>query len=122
MIVNELVEAGFTPLMSFQGRYDHLLDTLLELPKGKVILWFDKTDLNKVREVVGDDYCLAGGVLSSLLIGGTPEKVDQHVQQLMEDQKPNGGFIVSTEFNGMGDAKVENVKALTEAVMKYGKY
>ncbi|TXT59583.1 MAG: hypothetical protein BAJALOKI2v1_190007 [Promethearchaeota archaeon] len=122
MIVNELVEAGFTPLMSFQGRYDHLLDTLLELPKGKVILWFDKTDLNKVREVVGDDYCLAGGVLSSLLIGGTPEKVDHHIQHLMEDQKPNGGFIVSTEFNGMGDAKVENVKALTEAVMKYGKY
>ena len=121
-IVNELVEAGFTPLMSFQGRYDHLIDTLHELPKGKVILWFDKTDLNKVREAVGDDYCLAGGIPSSLLIQGTPQKVEQRVQKIMEEQKPNGGFIVSTEFNGMGDAKIENVKAMTEAVKKYGKY
>ena len=122
MIVNELVEAGFTPLMSFQGRYDHLLDTLLELPEGKVILWFDKTDLTKAREVVGDKYCLAGGIPSSLLIGGTPEKVTQRVETIMNDQKENGGFIVSTEFNGMGDAKVKNVKAMTEAVEKYGQY
>ncbi|MBD3195256.1 MAG: hypothetical protein GF317_09385 [Candidatus Lokiarchaeota archaeon] len=121
-IVYDLVEEGFTPLMSFQGRYDHLLDTLTELPKGKVILWFDKTDLNKVRDVVGDDYCLAGGIPSSLLIGGTPEKVTQHVEKVISEQKPNGGFILSTEFNGMGDAKVENVKAMTEAVEKYGKY
>ncbi|TFF63751.1 MAG: hypothetical protein EU521_00445 [Promethearchaeota archaeon] len=121
-IVNELVEADFTPLMSFQGRYDHLLDTLLELPEGKVILWFDKTDLSKVKEVVGDKYCIAGGIPSSLLIGGTPEKVTQHVKDTLEKFKPGGGFILSTEFNGMGDAKVENVKAMTETLRKYGEY
>lgn len=122
IIVNELVEAGFTPLMSFQGRYDHLLDTLLELPEGKVILWFDKTDLSKVKEVVGDKYCIAGGILSSLLIGGTPEKVKKHMEETIKKYKPGGGYIVSTEFNGMGDAKIENVKAMTETVMKYGQY
>lgn len=122
MIVNELVEADFTPLMCFQGRYDHLLDTLLELPKGKVILWFDKTDLSKVKDVVGGDYCIAGGVLSSLLIRGTPEQVKKHMEETIKKYKPGGGYIVSTEFNGMGDAKIENVKAMTEAVMKYGQY
>ena len=121
-IVNELIEAGFTPLMSFQGRSDHLLEQLKELPEGKVIMWFDKTDLVKAREVVGDKYCLAGGIPSSLLISGTPEKVRKHTEELIDNLKSGGGLIISTEFNGMGDAKVENVKALTETVMKYGKY
>lgn len=121
-IVNELVEAGFTPLMSFQGRTDHLLEQLKELPAGKVILWFDKTNLIKARDIVGDKYCLAGGIPSSLLIGGSPDKVRKHTEELIDNMKSGGGFIVSTEFNGMGDAKIENVKALTETVMKYGNY
>ncbi|NVM45448.1 MAG: hypothetical protein HWN79_11080 [Candidatus Lokiarchaeota archaeon] len=121
-IVNELVEADFTPLMSFQGRSDHLLEILKELPAGKVIMWFDKTDVVKAREVLGDKYCLAGGIPSSLLISGTPEKVKQHTEHLIDNMKTGGTFIVSSEFNGMGDAKVENVKAMTETVMKYGKY
>jgi len=121
-IVNELIEAGFTPLMSFQGRSDHLLEQLKELPEGKVIMWFDKTDLVKAREIMGDKYCLAGGIPSSLLISGTPDKVREHTKKLIDNLKSGGGLIVSTEFNGMGDAKVENVRALTETVMNYGKY
>jgi hypothetical protein len=122
LIVNELVEAGFTPLMSFQGRSDHLLDIYKELPAGKVIMWFDKTDVVKAREVLGDKYCIAGGVPGSLLIGSTPDKVREHTKKLIDDMKTGGTFIVSSEFNGMGDAKVENVKAMTETVMNYGKY
>ena len=108
--------------MSFQGRSDHLLEVLKELPAGKVIMWFDKTDLVKAREVLGDKYCLAGGIPSSLLIGGTPESVKKHTEKLLDDLKSGGGLIVSSEFNGMGPAKVENVKAMTETVMNYGKY
>ena len=122
LIVNELIEAGFTPLMSFQGRSDHLLEILKELPEGKVIMWFDKTDVVKARDVLGDKYCIAGGVPSSLLIGSTPEKVREHTKQLLDKMKSGGTFIVSSEFNGMGDAKLENVKAMTETVMKYGNY
>ncbi|MFX0009327.1 MAG: uroporphyrinogen decarboxylase family protein [Candidatus Hermodarchaeota archaeon] len=121
-IVNELIEADFTPLMSFQGRSDHLLEIYKELPAGKVIMWFDKTDVVKAREVLGDKYCIAGGIPSSLLIGGTPDKVREHTKRLIDNMKTGGTFIVSSEFNGMGDAKVENVKAMTETVMNYGKY
>ncbi|MFX0005522.1 MAG: uroporphyrinogen decarboxylase family protein [Candidatus Hermodarchaeota archaeon] len=122
LIVNELIDAGFTPLMSFQGRSDHLLEIYKELPAGKVIMWFDKTDVVKAREVLGDKYCIAGGVPSSLLISGTPEKIKAHTEKLIDNMKSGGTFIVSSEFNGMGDAKVENVKAMTETVMRYGKY
>lgn len=43
-LCEELIKDGFTPLLSLQGTYDHLLDTLLELPAGKAIAWFDRTD------------------------------------------------------------------------------
>lgn len=121
-IVTELVNAGFTPLLSFQGRYDHLLETVLELPKGKTIAWFDMTDLRKAKEVIGDHACIAGGISPSLLIGGTPQKVEENVKKIMEELKPGGGFIFTLPFNAIGDAKVENVKAMTEAVIKYGRY
>lgn len=121
-VTNELVKEGLTPLCSFQGRYDHLLDTVLEMPKQKVIAWFDKTDLRKAKEVIGDHACIAGAISPSLLIGGTPTKVEEEVKKLLEDLKPGGGFIFTLPFNAIGDAKIENVKAMTEAVMKYGRY
>jgi hypothetical protein len=52
-IAEELIKAGFTPLLSLQGEHGHLLDTLLELPEEKAIAWFDKTDLQKAKEVEG---------------------------------------------------------------------
>lgn len=121
-ITTDLVKAGFTPLCCYQGRYDHVLDTVLELPKRKTIAWFDKTDLSKAREVIGEHACIAGGISPSLLIGGTPKKVEENVKKIMEDLKPGGGFIFTLPFNAIGDAKVENVKAMTEAVMRYGRY
>jgi len=121
-MIDEVVEAGFTPLMCFQGSHDHLLETVLEVPKGKTIAWFDKTDLRKAKEVIGDHACIAGGISPSLLIGGTPQKVEENVKNIMEELKPGGGFIFTLPFNAIGDAKVENVKAMTEAVIKYGRY
>ncbi|KXB04450.1 hypothetical protein AKJ49_02090, partial [candidate division MSBL1 archaeon SCGC-AAA382A03] len=121
-IITELADAGFTPLVNPQGRYDHLLDTFLELPEKEFIAWFDKTDLTEARDTIEDHACLAGGIPSSLLIGGSTNKVKKHVKKTVNELKTGGGFIFSTEFNAMGDAKIENVKAMTEAVRKHGQY
>lgn len=121
-MAEELIKAGFTPLFSFQGEHDNHLETILDLPEGKAIVWFDKTDLRKAKAVVGEHSCIAGGVAPSLLIGGTPERVDQEVRAIMADMKDSRGFIYTLPFNAIGTAKVENVKAMTDAVMKYGQY
>jgi len=121
-IVDELVKADLTPLICYQGEHEHLLETVLDLPRGKTIVWFDKTDPRKAKKVIGDHSCIAGGIRPSILIGGTPKKVEEEVKRLLEDMMPGGGFIFTLPFNAIGDAKVDNVKAMTEAVMKYGKY
>ena len=121
-ICEELIKADFTPLLSLQGTYDHLLDTLLELPAGKAIAWFDRTDPVAARKVLGNHMCVAGGVSPALLIGGTPEEVDEEVKTLLGAVKGDGGFIFTLPFNAIGPAKVENVVAMTKAVHKYGEY
>jgi uroporphyrinogen-III decarboxylase len=117
-----LIKADFTPLLSLQGTYDHLLDTLLELPEGKAIAWFDRTVPAKAMEAVGDKLCIAGGISPALLIGGTPDEVDASVKALLGDMKTARGFIFTLPFNAIGPAKTENVIAMTNAVRKYGAY
>ena len=121
-MVAELVDADFTPLLCYQGKHDHLLETILELPEKKVINWFEVVDLKRAKEVIGDHSCIAAGISPSLLIGGTPDKVEEAVREIMDALKPGGGFIFTLPFNCLGDAKVENVRAMTDAVMEYGEY
>lgn len=121
-IAEGLIAEGFTPLLSLQGEYDHLLDTLLELPEGKFIAWFDRTDPVKARNVIGEHCCIAGGIPAAALIAKQPEDIDGYVKTLLDEMKQSRGFIYTLPFNGIGPAKIENVKAMTEAIRKYGKY
>ncbi len=121
-IIEELIKADFTPLMSFQGEHDHLLDTILDLPEGKAIAWFDRTDVVKAKKVIGEHSCVAGGISPSLLIGGTADDVDANVKETMKEMKSARGYIYTLPFNAIGPAKIENIKAMTKAVHKYGEY
>jgi len=113
---------GLTPLIFYEGYHDARLETILELPRGKTISRFEKTDLRKANEVIGDHSCIVGGPPSSLFIGGTPAKVGEYVKNLLEDVKPGGGFILGPAVSIPSRARPENVKALVEAVKKFGVY
>ncbi len=121
-ICEGLIEAGFTPLLSLQGSYDRMLGTLLELPKGKAIAWFDKTDPVKAREVLGDHLCIAAGIDPMYLMSGGPERVRTLVRDLVTEMKSPSGFIYTLQFNAIGMAKEENLVAMTDAVHEFGVY
>ncbi|MEM1658318.1 MAG: uroporphyrinogen decarboxylase family protein [Candidatus Jordarchaeales archaeon] len=122
-VFNEVIKMGQTPFVLFEGRHDAHLETLRELPKKKVIGVFEKTDPRKVREVAGDHVILVSGPPNALLIGGTPQKVEEFMKKLLEDVK-EGGFMVWPGVDGglSRDVKPENLKAMVEAVKKYGRY
>ncbi len=121
-IAEGLIGEGFTPLLSLQGEHDHLLDTLLELPEGKFIAWFDRTDPIDAKKVIGEHCCIAGGISPSVLIGGTPDQTDEYIKKMFAEMKKSRGFICTLPFNAIGPAKPENVRAMTDAVRKYGAY
>lgn len=63
------------------------------------------------------------GPPNSLLIGGTPQRVDEYMKSVLDDCKAGGMMICPDADGGIsGDARPENVKALLEAVKKYGTY
>lgn len=41
---------------------------------------FERSDMGKVKEAVGDVMCIQGGFPVSLLQGGTPEQVREHTK------------------------------------------
>ena len=63
------------------------------------------------------------GPPKSLLIGGTPQMVDDYMKSMLDDCKEGGMMMYPGADGGIsGDARPENVKALLDAVKKYGKY
>ncbi len=122
-VFKEVVKMGQTPFVLFEGRHDAHLETLLEAPKGKVVGVFEKTDPRKVREVLGNHVILVSGPPNSLLISGTPQKVEEFMKKLLEDCKEGGMMIWPGVDGGLSrDAKPENVRAMVEAIKKYGRY
>lgn len=124
-IFKETIKAGLLPFVLFEGSHDAHLETLQSIPKHSIAGMFEKTDPRKVKEVIGDRMCIMYGPPNSLLIGSTPEKVHDWTRELLVDMKDDGGFILFPGVDAAGiakDARPENIKAMIDAVEKYGKY
>jgi hypothetical protein len=120
-LIDNLIEAGITPMPLFEGDYTPRLEYLAELPPGKVAAHFDRIDRKKFKEICGDTLCFWGNVPSSLLVTGTPQQVKDDVKELI-DLFGDTGLIIDGPGGIPDDAKPENVEALAEAVEEYGAY
>jgi uroporphyrinogen-III decarboxylase len=92
-----------------------------DIPKGKAVWWFDRTDMKRAKETVGRTVCLAGNVPLDLLCTGTPGEVETYCKELIDDAGGNGGFILSSGA-GIQGSKPENVKAMIDFSKQYGVY
>ncbi|MEM2424744.1 MAG: uroporphyrinogen decarboxylase family protein [Candidatus Bathyarchaeia archaeon] len=122
-VLIETINLGAVPSIFFEGDHTPHLETILELPKGKVYGMFEKTNLRVVRKILGDHIIIGGGIPTSVFAYGSKEQVFEEVCKLLKDIKEPGGFI----FTGTGTplpsgAKVENILAAVEAIKKYGTY
>lgn len=115
-------ELGYVSTPFFEGIWDQRLEHLLELPRAKVVFHFEKTDITRAKEILGNHMCIQGGVPNSLLRVGTPQEVEDHVRNLIKTAGKGGGLIVASSGGGFDVAKPENVKAMVDAVNKYGWY
>jgi uroporphyrinogen-III decarboxylase len=115
------IDAGFTPNPLFEGDCTSRLEVIKDIPRGKAVYWFERTDLIKAKEVLGDTVCIEGGVPSSLLIHGTPAQVKSHCKHLIEVVGKGGGFILNGDVGIPDEADPRNVRAIAEAVLEYGR-
>jgi hypothetical protein len=120
-LVKALVDAGYTPEIFFEGDYTQRLEYLRELPKGKVIARFDRSDMAKAKEVLGGHVCIQGNVPASLLQTGDVEAVKKYCKWLIDVVGKDGGFILGPG-SVVDEVKIENLKAMIDFTHEYGKY
>jgi len=120
-IVLYLIEKDLVPLLLWEGTCASRLEMIGDIPPGKAIYWFERTDLFKAKEILGNVVCLRGNVPTSLLNTGTPEEVDAYCERLIRVVGKGGGFILDGAASIPDEAKIENVKAMAESVRKYAK-
>jgi uroporphyrinogen-III decarboxylase len=106
------------PQLFAEGSYSERLEVISDVPKGKVVWWFDRTDMKKVKETVGRVACVAGNMPLDLLCAGTPEEVKTYCKELIDVAGEGGGFIFSTGA-GMQGSRAENVKGMMEFAKEY---
>ena len=118
-MIIELVDAGLTPIPYFEDDYTSRLPYLLDLPKGKVPIHYEKVDRVKAREIMGDQNSFWGDIPASLLSLGTPENVKANVRELIDLFGDTNGLIIDGAVEIPDEAKPENVEAVFEAIEEY---
>ena len=121
-IFDALWQQGTQVLMYAEGKWDAHLERFAELPAGSVIFHLDRTDALVARRVLGSKFCLSGGVPNALLAFGSADDVTAQCRRLIETIGAEGGYIMDASAIMQNDATVENVRAMTNATLEYGRY
>jgi uroporphyrinogen-III decarboxylase len=114
-----LIENELIPVVLWEADCTSRLEVIGDMPRGKAVYWFERTDIYRAKEVLGDTVCIRGNVSPSLMTTGSPEEVDANCRQLIEKVGKDGGFILDTAFGIPDEAPVENVRAMYQSVRKY---
>jgi len=122
-VILGLIEEGLIPYLFVEGAYNKRLDTIRDpdIPAGRTIWMFDRTDLREVKKRFTGWACFGGNLPSSLLIAGKPEEVKVHVERLIDDVGQDGGYILSTGAT-VDNAVAANLHAMIDTCKEYGVY
>jgi len=119
----QLIDAGVTPWVYYEGIWDERLQYLAELPKGKSVGFFQDTDLFKAKEVLGDTMCIIGGMpLSHLKPGTDPEKVRALTKRLCDEVGKGGGFIMGNTVMELEGCDPDLIEVWVDATKEFGAY
>lgn len=118
-----IIDAGCIPVPFAEGSFNKRLETIAAdpLPAGCSLWLFDRTDMGRAKEHLGNWACIGGNVPASLFKQGTPEMLEDYCKELILHCGPGGGFCL---FPGtvIDRANPENVRAYLRCGHKYGRY
>jgi len=113
-VIEGLVADGFVPYLFAEGAYNSRLEVIADVPKGRTVWQFDRTDMRRAKKSLGGVACIQGNVPNTLLQLGTAEEVRAYCKDLIQAVAPGGGFILDVGAV-VDEAKDENVLAMIQA-------
>lgn len=115
-----MIDAGLVPMPLWEADCTKRLETIADIPPGKCIYWFERTDMVKANEVLGDVVALRGNLSPSMMTTGTPDDVDAAVKNLVDNVwKKGGNLMLDCAFGVPDETPVANVRAMFDAARKY---
>ncbi|OFZ87808.1 MAG: hypothetical protein A2W21_13930 [Betaproteobacteria bacterium RBG_16_66_20] len=115
-----LIEADLVPMPLWESDCTKRLEIIRDVPPGKCIYWFERTDMVRAFEVLGDVTALRGNLSPSMMTTGKPHEVDAAVRHLAENVFAKGGkLILDCAFGIPDETPVANVRAMFDAARKY---
>ena len=121
-IIDALISEGILIILFAEGSFNTRLESVNEFPKGAVHWMFDRTDMAKAKNILGDRCSISGNLPASLLVSGTPREVKERCRNLIEICGKGGGYILSSGTADVTEARPENIRAMMEAAKEYGVY
>jgi hypothetical protein len=119
--IEKKIDLGYIVTPFFEGIWDDRLEYLLDLPKGKVVFYCEKTDIFRAKKVLGGHMCIQGGVPPTILQAGSTQDVEEQCKKLCQVVGKDGGFILSAG-SAIDYARPSNIMAMVDSVKKYGRY
>jgi len=121
-IMVELINAGLIPCPLWEGDCTSRLEIIKDIPPGKAIYCFERTDMFEAKKILGDRVCIRGNVLASQLNAGTPNEIRDYCKRLIDVVAKDGGFIMDGAAGIPDEANPENVKVWADFTREYGIY
>ena len=121
-IVEEIWAHGHQVLFYAEGNWDAHLGSFAELPDQAIVYHVDQGDIYKVHKALGEKFCISGGIPNWLLATATPQEVRDYCKKVIDGVAGDGGYIMDAAAIVQNDAKVENIRAMTEFTREYGVY
>ena len=117
-IIEEIYAEGWQVLFYAEGDWSRNLDYIEQLPEKSIIYHVDRGDIFEVHKRVGDKFALSSGIPNDLLTYGTPDEVRAYCKKIIDGVAKDGGYIMDAGAIIQQDAKIENVKAMTDLILK----
>jgi uroporphyrinogen-III decarboxylase len=121
-IIEEIWSHGHQVLFYAEGDWNAHLKSFAELPDQAIVYHVDKADIFEAHKTIGHKFCISGGIPNFLLGFGTPNEVRDYCRKVIDSVAKDGGYIMDASAIIQDDAKVENIKAMTDFTREYGVY
>jgi len=121
-ILEEIWSKGHQVLFYAEGDWNAHLDRFAELPDQSIVYHVDRGDIFEAHKKIGHKFCLSGGIPNYLLGLGTADEVRDYCKKVIDGVAGDGGYIMDASAIIQNDAKIENIKAMTDFTREYGGY
>ncbi|MGV9204031.1 MAG: uroporphyrinogen decarboxylase family protein [Promethearchaeia archaeon] len=116
----KIIKEGFKLCAHLDNDWTENMEYMLELPKHSGFFHLDQANLPKVREIIGDHFCLMGNLQPAITTGSGPEAVYKKTKELIQTCGKEGGYIVATGCEAPAAIPIEDYYAMKRAIKDYG--